>query len=65
MPMKEAMDLSRVQYVVNNLMITRRVARVSYLISGHNLVTRYIMGLNPGGTRSVILTHPSRMLVIT
>ena len=33
------MALSRVKYIVINLMRMRRVERVSYLISGHNLVT--------------------------
>ena len=50
------MALSRVNYGVNNLMRTRRVDRVSYPISGHNLVTGYIMVLNPDRTRSVRLT---------
>ena len=65
MPKKQAMTLSCVNYVVNNLMRTRQVARVSYPISGHNLVTGYIMGLNPDSTRSVILTPPRRMVAIT
>ena len=65
MPVKQAMALFCVKYVGNNLMCTRRVARVIYPISGHNLVTGYIMGLNPDGTRSVRLTHPRRMVTIT
>ena len=56
MPVKQYMALSHVKYVVNNLMRTRRVARVSYPISGHNLVTGYIMGLNLDRTCSVRLT---------
>ena len=47
------MALSRVKYVVNKLMGTSQVARVGYLISGHNIATGYIMGLNPNGTCSV------------
>ena len=58
------MALSHVKYVVNNLMRMRQVARVSYPISGHNLVNGYIMGLNPDRTRSFILTHPCKMVVI-
>ena len=49
--MKYAMVLSCVKYVGNKLMRTIRVAKVIYLISGHNIVTGYIMGLNPDGTR--------------
>ena len=59
------MALSRVKYVVNNLMRLIRVARVSNPISGHYLVTGYIMGLNTDGTCSVILTHPRIMVAIT
>ena len=50
------MAIYRVKHIANDLLITRRVARVSYLISAHNLVTRYIIGLNPDGTRSVKFT---------
>ena len=56
MLVKQAMALSHVEYFVNNLMRTRWVVRVSYPIFGHNIVTSYIMGLNPDGTRSFILT---------
>ena len=49
------MALSRVKYIVNNLMSMRRVARESYLVSGHNLVTSYIMVLNHDRTHSVRL----------
>ena len=59
------MSLSRVKYVAHNLMGTRRVVRVGYPVSGHNLVNGYIMGLNPDGTRSVRLTHPRIMVAIT
>ena len=59
------MALSREKYVVTNLMRKIRVTKVSYLISGHNLVTRYIMELNPDGTSSVRLTPPIRMVTIT
>ena len=59
------MAISRVKHVVNNLMNTRRVVRVIYLISGYNLVTRYIMVLNPDGTRSVRLTQPRKMVAMT
>ena len=65
MPMKQAIALSHVKYVVNNLLRMRRVDRVSYPISGHNIVNGYIMGLNPDGTCSVILNHPRRMVAIT
>ena len=44
------MALSRVNYVVKNFNGMRRVARAGYPVSGHNLVTGYIMGLNPDGT---------------
>ena len=54
--MKYAMGISSVKYVVDHLMSTRLVTRVSYLISGHNLVTCYIMGPNYYVTSSVILT---------
>ena len=65
MPVKQAMALFFVKYVGNNLMCTRRVARVIYPISGHNLVTGYIMVLNPDGTRSFRLKYPCRMVAIT
>ena len=65
MPVKQAMLLSRANYIVNNLMVTRRVNRAGYPVSGHNIVTGYIMGLNPDGTCSVRLTHPRRMVAIT
>ena len=55
MLLKWAMDLSGVKYVVNNLMSTRYLARVSYLISGYNIVTRYIMVPNPNGNPQVRL----------
>ena len=64
MPMKYAMDLSRVEYVVYKLMSTPQVARVSYLISSYNIVTCYIMGPNPDGNRPVRLTHRRIMLAI-
>ena len=63
--MKQVMALSCVKYVVNNLMVVRRVARAGYPVSGHNLVTGYIMEINPDGTCSFILTHPRRILAIT
>ena len=56
MPVKQAMSLSHIKYVVNNLMGTRRVARAGYTVSGHNIVTGYITRLNPDGTCSVRLT---------
>ena len=59
------MALSCVKFVFDNLMSTIELARVSYLISDHNLVTRYIMRPNPDGTRSVIFTHPHIMVTIT
>ena len=58
------MALSRVKYVVNKLMGTSQVARVGYLISGHNIATGYIMGLNPNGTCSVRLTVLIQQLLL-
>ena len=63
MSVKQAMSLSCVKCVVNNLMGARQVARAVYPVSGQNLVAGYIMGLNPDGTRSVRLTTLSTYYV--
>ena len=64
MPLKQAMALSCVKNVVNNLMGTIRVARAGYPVSGHNIVTCYIMRLNDDGTCSVRLTISMTLISI-